>query len=70
MPVVLRFSVLQGRTVEADSRIEGVEMNEDLFNEMIAGFTEAKKYRTGRKAKLRVSRLAFEPVHMKPTQIE
>jgi DNA-binding transcriptional regulator YiaG len=36
---------------------------------MIAGFDEAKKYRAGRKAKLRVSRLAFEPVKMKPAQI-
>jgi putative transcriptional regulator len=44
-------------------------MNEDLFNELVAGFTEAKKYRAGRKAKLRVSRLAFEPVKMKPAQI-
>jgi hypothetical protein len=44
-------------------------MNEDLFKDMIAGFDEAKKYRAGRKAKLRVSRLAFEPVKMKPAQI-
>jgi putative transcriptional regulator len=44
-------------------------MNEDLFADMIAGFAEAKKYRAGRKAKLRVSRLAFEPVKMKPAEI-
>ena len=44
-------------------------MNVDLFNDMMAGFVEAKKHRAGRKAKLRVSRFAFEPVQMKPTQI-
>jgi putative transcriptional regulator len=44
-------------------------MNADLFKDMIAGFAEAKKYRARRKAKLRVSRLAFEPVKMKPAQI-
>jgi putative transcriptional regulator len=44
-------------------------MNADLFNDMIDGFAEANKYRAGRKAKLRVSRLAFEPVKMKPAQI-
>jgi DNA-binding transcriptional regulator YiaG len=44
-------------------------MNAELFKDMIAGFAEAKKYRTKRKAKLRVSRLAFEPVKMKPAQI-
>jgi len=44
-------------------------MNANLFNEMMAGFVEAKQYRAGRKAKLRVSRLAFEPVKMKPAQI-
>jgi putative transcriptional regulator len=44
-------------------------MNEDLFNDMIAGFDEAKKYTKGRKAKLRLSRLAFEPIKMKPSQI-
>jgi putative transcriptional regulator len=44
-------------------------MNADLFKDMIAGFAEAKKYRAGRKAKLRVSRLAFEPVKMKSAQI-
>jgi putative transcriptional regulator len=44
-------------------------MNEDLFKDMISGFDEAKKYRTGRKAKLRVSRLAFEPIKMRPAQI-
>src|SRR5277367_2173862 len=44
-------------------------MNGILFNDMAAGFAEAKKYRAGRKAKVRVSRLAFEPVKMKPAQI-
>jgi putative transcriptional regulator len=44
-------------------------MNADLFSDMIAGFEEAKKYRAGRKAKLRVSRIAFQPVSMKPNQI-
>jgi hypothetical protein len=37
-------------------------MNNNLFNEMISGFVEAKKYRAGKKAKMRVSRVAFEPV--------
>jgi hypothetical protein len=40
-------------------------MNNNLFNEMISGFVEAKKYRAGKKAKMRVSRVAFEPVSMK-----
>jgi DNA-binding transcriptional regulator YiaG len=44
-------------------------MNAQLFKNMIAGFDEAKKYRVGRKAKVRVSRLAFEPIKMKPAQI-
>jgi len=44
-------------------------MNANLFNDMMAGFVEAKKYRAGRKTKLRVSRLAFKPVKMKPAQI-
>src|ERR1700730_10097143 len=44
-------------------------MNGDLFNDMMAGFVEAKKYRAGQKAKVRVSRMAFEPVEMKPAQI-
>jgi putative transcriptional regulator len=44
-------------------------MNAELFKDMIAGFAEAKKYRARRKAKLRVSRLAFAPVKMKPAQI-
>ena len=44
-------------------------MNADLFNEMIAGFEEARKYRAGRKAKLRVPRIAFQPISMKPNQI-
>jgi len=37
-------------------------MNEDLFKDMIAGLNEAKKYRAGHKAKLRVSRLVFESI--------
>jgi putative transcriptional regulator len=44
-------------------------MNNYLFNEMISGFVEAKKYRAGKKAKVRVSRAAFEPVLMKPKEI-
>lgn len=40
-----------------------------MFKAMIVGFTEAKKYKGRRKAKLRVSRFAFEPVKMKPPQI-
>jgi DNA-binding transcriptional regulator YiaG len=44
-------------------------MNADLFNDMMAGFVEAKKHRAGQKARLRVSCLAFEPVKMKPAQI-
>src|ERR1041384_3939151 len=44
-------------------------MNNKLFNEMISGFVEAKKYRAGKKAKMRVSRVAFEAVSMKPAEI-
>jgi DNA-binding transcriptional regulator YiaG len=44
-------------------------MDKRLFNEMIADFTEAKKYRAGKKAKVRVSRVAFEPVELKPAEI-
>jgi DNA-binding transcriptional regulator YiaG len=44
-------------------------MKEDLVKDMIAGFAEAKKYRAGHKAKLRVSRMALEPIKMKPAQI-
>ena len=44
-------------------------MNANLFDEMLSGFVEAKKYRAGRKTKLRVSRLAFPPVEMRPAQI-
>jgi putative transcriptional regulator len=44
-------------------------MNNELFNEMMEGFAEAKKYRSGKKAKVRVSRAAFEPVKMKPSEI-
>ena len=44
-------------------------MNNKLFNEMISGFVEAKKYRAGKKAKMRVSRVAFAPVSMKPAEI-
>ena len=44
-------------------------VNNDLFNEMIADFAEAKKYRAGKKAKVRVFRAAFEPVSLKPKEI-
>lgn len=44
-------------------------MNTDLFNDMISGFLEAKKYRAGQKANVRVSRLAFPPTLLKPRQI-
>ena len=44
-------------------------MNADLFDEMLSGFVEAKKPRAGKRTKLRVSRLAFPPVEMKPAQI-
>jgi len=44
-------------------------MNTNLFEEMLSGFEEAKKHRSGRKTKLRFSRLAFPPVKMKPAQI-
>jgi putative transcriptional regulator len=44
-------------------------MNENLFEEILSGFAEAKKYRAGQKTKLRVSRLAFPPVEMRPAQI-
>lgn len=44
-------------------------MNENLFDEMMAGLVEAKKYRAGQKTKLRVSRMAFPPVEMRPAQI-
>jgi putative transcriptional regulator len=44
-------------------------MNADLFDEMLSGFVEAKKHRAGKRTKLRVSRLAFPPVEMKPAQI-
>ena len=43
-------------------------MNNNLFKEMISGFVEAKRYRA-RKTKMRVSRVAFEPVSMKPAEI-
>jgi hypothetical protein len=33
-------------------------MNSDLFNEMMAGFGAAKKYLAGKKARVRVSRMA------------
>jgi len=44
-------------------------MDSKLFNEMIGDFAEAKKYRAGKKAKVRVSRAAFEPVELKPAEI-
>lgn len=43
-----------------NSSFDRGEMNADLFKDMIAAFTEAKKYRAGRKARLRVSHLAVE----------
>jgi putative transcriptional regulator len=36
---------------------------------MLSGLVEARKYRAGQKTKLRVSRMAFEPVEMNPAQI-
>jgi putative transcriptional regulator len=44
-------------------------MNANLFDEMLSGFAEAKKYRAGQRTKLRVSRMAFQPVAMRPAQI-
>ncbi len=44
-------------------------MDNKLFSEMIADFAEAKKYRAGKKARVRVSRVAFEPVELKPAEI-
>jgi putative transcriptional regulator len=44
-------------------------MNTNLFEEMLSGFADAKKHRSGRKTKLRVSHLAFPPAEMKPAQI-
>jgi putative transcriptional regulator len=44
-------------------------MNPKLFKGMMAGFEEAKKHRAGKAAKVRVSRLAFAPVEMKPKEI-
>ena len=44
-------------------------MRADLFNDMISGFEEAKKYRAGQKTKLRVSHMAFKPVQLSPKQI-
>lgn len=44
-------------------------MRADLFDGMMAGFEEAKKYRAGRKAGVRVHRMAFPPLSMKPKQI-
>jgi putative transcriptional regulator len=44
-------------------------MNAELFDEMLAGFAEARKYRTGGKTNLRVSRMAFPPVKMRPAEI-
>jgi putative transcriptional regulator len=44
-------------------------MNANLFDEMLSGFVEAKKYRAGQRTKLRVSRMAFQPVAMRPAQI-
>ena len=44
-------------------------MDMELFDGIVSGFAEAKKYRSGKKAKLRVSRMAFEPVDLKPKEI-
>ena len=44
-------------------------MDSKVFNEMIADFAEAKKHRAGKRAKVRVSRVAFEPVELKPAEI-
>jgi putative transcriptional regulator len=44
-------------------------MNQGIFDLMVSGFDEAKKYRAGKKAKVRVSRMAFEPIDFKPTEI-
>lgn len=44
-------------------------MKANLFNEMLSGFVEAKKHRAGRRTKLRVFRMAFQPVEMRPAQI-
>jgi putative transcriptional regulator len=45
-------------------------MDAELFKGMMAGFEEAKKYRAGKKANVRVSRMAFEPVEFTPGQIQ
>jgi putative transcriptional regulator len=44
-------------------------MNVNLFEDMMSGFAEAKKYRAGKKAKVRVSKMAFAPVKLKPIEI-
>jgi putative transcriptional regulator len=44
-------------------------VNNNLFNEMVSGFVEAKKYRAGKRANVRVSRVAFEPILMGPAEI-
>lgn len=44
-------------------------MSNKLFSEMISGFVGAKKYRAGKKAKMRISRVPFEPVSMRPAGI-
>ncbi|MGO9841027.1 MAG: helix-turn-helix domain-containing protein [Candidatus Acidiferrales bacterium] len=36
---------------------------------MISDLAEAKKHRAGKKSKVRVSRIAFEPVELKPAEI-
>jgi putative transcriptional regulator len=45
-------------------------MKTKLFNEMVSGFAEMKKYQAGQKAKVRVSRMAFEPMELKPIEIK
>ncbi len=44
-------------------------MDNNLFNEMISDFAEAKKYRAGKKAKVRISSMAFVPGILKPAEI-
>jgi putative transcriptional regulator len=44
-------------------------MRQDLFDAMMEGFVEAKKYRAGKKAKVRVSRVSQQLIEMKPAEI-
>ncbi len=45
-------------------------MDAHIFDQIMDGFKEAKKYRAGKKSKVRVSRMAFEPVDLKPKEIQ